>query len=148
MALNKDPRFANAQKTVYASVNTATAILATDLDDTPSNTVLLLTAPTGGCIVTRCRAIQRQPGTATASQVNLYLSKDAGVTQRLIESKAAAAYTWAVTTAPTAADFGYSESAPLRLEASDRLYGQARNATAVTDCFAFTAEYSEIQADA
>lgn len=148
MALNKDPRFANAQKTVQASVATATAITAADLDDTPSNTVLLLTAPTGGCVVTRCKALQRQPGTTTASQVNLYLSKDAGTTQRLVASGAAPAYTWALTTAPTAVDFGYSESAPLRLEGGDRLYGQARNATAVTDCFAFQAEYSELQADA
>jgi hypothetical protein len=90
---------------------------------------------------------QRQPGTTTASQVNLYLSKDSGTTQRLIASGAAAAYTWAVTTAPSPVDFGYSESAPLRLEAGDRLYGQARNATAVTDCFAFTAEYSELVSD-
>lgn len=148
MALNKDPRFANAQHTAYASVATATAIAATDLDDSPSNAVLLMTAPAGGAVVTRSKAIQRQPGTTTASQVNLYLSKDAGTTMRLIASGAAAAYTWAVGTAPTPVDFGYSESAPLRLEAADRLYGQARNATAVADCFAFTAEYSELQADA
>jgi hypothetical protein len=147
MALNKDPRFANTQRTAQCSVATATAIAASDLGDTPTNTVLLLTAPTGGCVVTRCKAVQRQPGTTTASQVNLYISKNTGTTKRLIASGAAGAYTWAVTTAPTAVDFGYTESAPLRLEAGDQLYGQARNATAVTDCFAFQAEYSELASD-
>jgi hypothetical protein len=147
-ALNHDPVYGATQHTAYASVNTATAIAATDLDDSPSNAVLLMTAPAGGAVVTRCKAIQRQPGTATASQVNLYLSKDGGTTLRLLSSQAAAAYTWAVTTAPVPVDFGYSESAPLRLEATDRLYGQARNATAVTDCFAFTAEYTDLVPDA
>jgi hypothetical protein len=147
-ALNHNPAYRATQHTVQASVATATGIAASDLGDTPTNTTLLLTAPAGGCVVTKCKAIQRQPGTATASQVNLYLSKDGGTTKRLIASGAAAAYTWAVTTAPAAVDFGPTEAAPIRLEAADRLYGQARNATAVADCFAFTAEYADLVPDA
>ncbi len=146
--LNHNPVYGATQKTATAKASSATAIANTDLDDTPTGTALLMTAPAGGCAVTRLSAQLVEPNLATACQLNLYLSKDGGTTMRRLKSVAHAAYTWAVTTAPTQDDFGYTESAPLRLEASDRLYAQVRAGSAVTDAFAFTAEYAELVPDA
>jgi hypothetical protein len=82
---------------------------------------LLVTAGTDGAILTRLTAIPR--ATVTASDLVIFISKDGGTTQRLIDSALMAAYTSAVTTATPVTTFAnYSESSPLRLEAGDRLY--------------------------
>jgi hypothetical protein len=61
--------------------------------------------------------------TVTASSLVLFLSKDSGTTQRLIDSELMAAHTVAATTAiPETYFANYSETSPLRLEAGDRLY--------------------------
>jgi hypothetical protein len=146
--LNHNPVYGATQKTATAKATSANAIANTDLDDTPSGAALLLTAPAGGCAVTRLTAQLVEPALTTACQLNLYLSKDGGTSMRRLKSAAHAAYTWAVTTAPAQDDFGYTESAPLRLEAADRLYVQVRAGSAVTDAFAFTAEYAELVPDA
>lgn len=102
---------------------TATAVVtgAATLTDTPSNTVLLATAGSDGAILTRLTAVPR--ATVTASSLVLFISKDGGTTQRLIDSELMSAYTVAVTTAiPETVFAAYSEAAPLRLEAGDRLY--------------------------
>jgi hypothetical protein len=102
---------------------TATAVVtaAATLTDTPANTVLLVTAGADGAILTRLTAIPR--ATVTASSLVLFISKDGGTTQRLIDSELMAAHTVAVTTAiPETVFTFYSETAPLRLEATDRLY--------------------------
>ena len=102
---------------------TATAVVtaAATLTDTPTNTVLLAMAGADGAIVTRLTAIPR--ATVTASSLVLFISKDGGTTQRLIDSELMSAYTVAVTTAiPETVLAAYSEAAPLRLEAGDRLY--------------------------
>jgi hypothetical protein len=102
---------------------TATAVVTgvATMTDTPANTVLLATAGADGAIVTRLTAIPR--ATVTASSLVLFISKDGGTTQRLIDSELMAAHTVAVTTAiPETVFPAYSESAPLRLEAGDRLY--------------------------
>jgi hypothetical protein len=53
----------------------------------------------------------------------LFISKDSGTTQRLIDSELMTAYTMATTTAVPETSFAsYSEGSPLRLEAGDRLY--------------------------
>jgi H+/gluconate symporter-like permease len=59
----------------------------------------------------------------TASSLVIFISKDAGTTQRLIDSELMAAHTVATTTAIPETVFPfYSEAAPLRLEAGDRIY--------------------------
>ena len=108
--------FAQTPKTATAVV-TAVATLT----DTPSNTVLLVTAGSDGAILTRLTAIPR--ATVTASSLVLFISKDGGTTQRLIDAELMAAYTMATTTLVPETTFSlYTETTPLRLEASDRLY--------------------------
>lgn len=104
-------------QTAYQVCDTAN----TDLDDAPSaNVLLLVTAGANGAVVFGLAATPR--ATVTATRLELYLSKDAGTTKRLIKSVLMSAHTVATTTAIPSTDFGYSETAPLRLGASERLY--------------------------
>ncbi len=110
--------FAQTPKTATAVATAAVASLGTDA---PTGTVLLGTAGADGAVVTRLMALPR--ATVTASSLVLFLSKDGGVTQRLIDSELMAAHTVAATTAIPETNFGnISDSSPLRLEAGDRLY--------------------------
>jgi hypothetical protein len=107
--------FAQVPKTLTA---VATGAIGTD---TVTNTVLIGTAGADGALVTKLTAIPR--GTVTASSLALFLSKDNGTTQRLIDSELMAAYTLAITTAIPETTFGnISLATPLRLEAGDKLY--------------------------
>lgn len=116
MALTFTAPFAQTPKTATAVVTAAAT-----LTDTPSNTVLLATAGSDGAILTRLTAIPR--ATVTASSLVIFISKDGGTTQRLLDSELMAAHTVAVTTAIPETIFPlYSETAPLRLEAGDRIY--------------------------
>jgi hypothetical protein len=102
---------------------TATAVVTgvATLTDSPANTVLLVTAGSDGAILTRLTAMPR--ATVTASSLVIFISKDAGTTQRLIDSELMSAHTVAATTAIPETVFPfYSETAPLRLEAGDRIY--------------------------
>jgi hypothetical protein len=115
---------ANTFTAPFAQVpKTATAVVTAvaTLTDTPSNTVLLVTAGSDGAILTRLTAIPR--ATVTASSLVLFISKDSGTTQRLIDAELMAAYTMATTTLVPETTFSlYTETTPLRLEAGDRLY--------------------------
>lgn len=73
-----------------------------------------------GARITRLTALAR--ATNTATELQLYVSNDGGTTKRLIRSVLMAAYTVAQTTGQTATDFGYSDSSPLILSASETLY--------------------------
>lgn len=118
MAKTSTAPFAQTNKTATAVATAAVAGLATDA---PTGAVLLGAAGAEGAIVTRLAAIPR--ATATASSLLLFLSKDGGTTMRLIDSELMAAHTVAATTAIPETSFGnISDSAPLRLEAGDRLY--------------------------
>lgn len=88
--------------------------------DTPTNTQKLLTAGPNGARVTKITALAR--ATNTATELQLYVSYDAGTTKRLINSKLMAAYTVAQTTGQTATDFGYSDALPLLLSVAAELY--------------------------
>ena len=103
---------------------TATAVCTTGgtvANDTPSNSVLLMTAGADGCIVSRLWAMPRDTVTATA--LYLFVSQDSGSTKRLKDSVLMPAATLAVTSAVTITQFtNYSEAAPLRLKAGDQLY--------------------------
>ena len=94
---------------------------------------LLLTAGASGAVVTE---ISCRPGaTIAACPAYLYRSTDSGVTVAPVRSRTIAAGTVSTSLAPADTDFGYSESAPLRLRASERLYvGHAT--TVLVDWFA------------
>ena len=70
--------------------------------------------------MTKITALAR--ATNTATELQLYVSYDAGTTKRLINSKLMAAYTVAQTTGQTATDFGYSDALPLLLSVAAELY--------------------------
>lgn len=128
--------FAQTPKTATAVVTGAAVIT----NDTPTNTVELLTAGADGAIVTSLWAMPR--ATATASSLVLFLSKDNGTTKRLIDSELMAAYTMATTTAIPETKFAnVSESTPIRLEAGDKLFVGSQVALAAG--VVFRAEYME-----
>jgi len=128
--------FAQTPKTATAVVTGAAAIT----NDTPTNTVELLTAGADGAILTRLTAIPR--ATVTASSLVIFISSDSGTTKRLIDSELMAAYTMATTTAVPETTFTmYSETAPLRLMAGDKLYVGSQ--VALAGGIVFRAEYTD-----
>lgn len=122
-------------QTAYAVVDTA----STDIDDAPTTTVSLLTAGANGSRLTKLTAIPR--ATVTASRLDLWLSKDAGTTKRLIDTALMSAHTVANTTEIPTTDFGYSEDNPLILEAADVLY--VSTAVSLAGGIVFFAQYSD-----
>lgn len=88
--------------------------------DTPTNTVKLMTAGANGARVTKVSALAR--ATPTATELQLYVSYDAGSTKKLIGSKLMVAYTVAQTTAQTPVDFGFSDDVAMVLAAGAELY--------------------------
>jgi hypothetical protein len=101
---------------------------------------LLVTAGSDGAILTRLTAIPR--ATVTASSLVLFISKDGGTTQRLIDSELMSAYTMATTTAVPETVFAfYNESSPLRLEAGDRIYVGSQ--VALAGGIVFRAEFTD-----
>lgn len=128
--------FAQSPKTATAVATTATA----SIDTTPTNTVLLMTAGAEGAILTRLWAIPR--ATVTATCLYLFVSKDGGTTKTLIDSELMAAATINTTTAIAETSFSnYSESAPLRLEAGDKLY--VGGAVTLSNGIVFKVEYTD-----
>lgn len=87
-----------------------------------ANAVLLVTAGANGAVLYSLRAIAR--ATVTATQLQAYRSSDGGVTLQLFDMALMAAYVMAQTTvpAPIKTDFGYTETAPLRLKPAERIY--------------------------
>lgn len=137
MAKTYTAPFAQTPKNASAVVTAAAGSITTDA---PTSTVLLLTAGTDGAILTRLSAIPR--ATVTASSLLLYTSSDSGTTQRLIDSALMAALTVATTTAITTTSFSnYTETAPLRLAAGERLYVASQ--VALASGIVFKAEYTE-----
>lgn len=129
--------FAQAPKTASAVATTASASYD---GDSPTNTVLLVTAGTEGAILTRLTAIPR--ATVTASALCAWVSNDSGTTKRLLDSVLMAAQTVAATTAVARTAFGYSEDYPLRLAAGDRLY--VGTLVTLASGIVFNAEYTDL----
>lgn len=128
--------FGQTPKTNFA----VCAAANTTLTGSPDDTVLLVTAGSDGAILTRLTCIPRV--TATASVAYLYLSKDSGTTQTMIDSVTIAADTVSTTDLPALIVFPqYSETTPLRLEAADRLYVGV--SVAFADGIAFRAEWTD-----
>jgi hypothetical protein len=124
------------------AVQSATAICTaakTTYNDA-TNAVLLVTAGANGAVVYGIRALPR--ATVTATQLQLYRSSDGGTTLILINSALMAAYTMAQTTAVPATDFGYSETNPLRLKATERLY--VAIGVALAGGIVFDAQYEDL----
>lgn len=115
----------------------ATAAKSTYSDNT--NAVLLLTAGTDGSVVTDLRAIPR--ATVTATQLQLYVSPDAGTTLYLARTALMAAYTMAQTTQAPDTDFLYSVANPLRLQGGHRLYVAA--GVALAGGIVFNCQYQD-----
>lgn len=128
--------FAQTPKTATAVVTSA----GTFANDTPTNTQLLLTAGSDGCLVTGVTAMPRN--TVSATKLMLFLSKDSGTTKRFIDSALMSAYTSNATSATPLTPFlNIGEATPLRLEAGDQLYVGA--AVALADGIVFVAEYTD-----
>lgn len=129
--------FAQTPKTATAVVTGAIGSITTDA---PTGTVELMTAGSDGAILTRLTAIPR--ATVTASSLVLFVSKDNGVTQRMIDSVLMAAQTIATTTAISTTSFSnYSETAPLRLAAGDKLFVGSQ--VALAGGIVFKAEWTD-----
>lgn len=128
--------FAQTPKTASA---VATAV-ATITADAPANTVLLVTAGANGAILTRLWATPR--ATVTASSLVIWISSDSGTTQRIKDSVTMSAQTVSTTAAVTNTQFtSYTESTPLRLAASDRIYVGSQ--VALASGIVFCAEYTD-----
>ncbi len=134
MAMTFTAPFAQIPRTAYAACSSA----GTATDDSPTNTALLLTAGSNGCIVTRVSVIPR--GTPTATALYLFISKDSGTTKRLKFSETMPAQTLAATAGVVKTNFAdISEATPLRLEAADRVYCSI--GVALTNGAVFSAEF-------
>ena len=144
--------FAQTPKTATAVVTAAISSLTADL---PTGVVLLMTgAPVstlldkdgrpisnGGSILTRLTAMPRGT-TAAPNSLLLFLSNDAGVTMRLVDSETLPQQGVAVTAGINETTFAnYSETRPFRLGPGDRLYVGAQ--TALPAGIVFKAEYSD-----
>lgn len=128
--------FAQTPKTSTAVVTAA----ATVADDSPTNTVELLTAGTDGALVTRLTAMPR--ATVTASNLLLFLQKSGQTTKRLIDSELMSAHTVAATTAiPETVFANVSDSTPMRLEAGDKLFVGSQ--VALTAGIVFAAQWMD-----
>jgi hypothetical protein len=115
----------------------ATAAKTTYNDN--ANAVLLLTAGANGGVLYGVKALPR--ANVTASQLQLYSSPD-GVAMSFIGSAVLAAYNFADTTAPTPADFGFTETNVRRLAPNERIYCATR--VALAGGIVFDAQYEDL----
>lgn len=116
MAKTNVPVWTQGGRTVTAVV---TAAKTTYNDAT--NVVKLGDAGPEGSLLKLLSAMPR--ATATASNLQLYRSKNAGVTLELIDSALMAAHTVATTTAIPKTKFAdIADTTPIRLEAGESLY--------------------------
>ena len=107
-------------QTILTANASATAAKTTYGDST--NAVLLLTAGSSGGALYGLTAIPAST-LAADDKAMLFRSRDGGTTLFYVKSVLVKAYASdAGTTTPTQADFGYTNSSPLRLGANERLY--------------------------
>ena len=104
-----------------------------------TNAVLLLTAGANGSILYGLTAIPR--ATVTATQLQLFRTTN-GTTLYLVRTALMAAYTMAQTTQAAQTDFGYAETAPLRIAAGESLYVGA--GVALAGGIVFDAQYEDL----
>jgi hypothetical protein len=121
------------------TINNSNCVITTagtNNTDSPTNSVLLYTAGPEGSLLTTIQALYR--GTNVATSLYLFVSTDGGVTQRLIDSVAAIAYTYSTTTVNPLVTFPTAtEDYPLRLAPNAKLY--VNTAVTVASGFVVTA---------
>jgi hypothetical protein len=88
-ALNHNPVYGTYPKTAHAKVASGTGIANTDLDDSITGGTVLLTAPAGGCAVTRLGAAQIEPAITTACQLNDLPAQDRRLARSPAEERGA-----------------------------------------------------------
>lgn len=128
MAFTYTAPFAQTPKSSSAVATTAVSLTTSGVEQsaTVTNSVLLLTAGADGAILTALSAMPR--ATVTATALWIWSSIDGGTTKNLVASALMPAYTLAATTENTRTVFKHadgtaiSESAPLRLAATEKLY--------------------------
>lgn len=128
MAKTYKAPFAQASNSWLGVATTAVPLTGSNslADDSPANTILLGTAGTDGGLITSISAIPR--ATVTATALYIWSSIDGGTTKQLIASALMSAYTLAATTENTRTVFKHadgtviSESAPIRLQANEKIY--------------------------
>ena len=118
-----------------AMVGVATA--NTTFTTSPTNTALLLTAGVNGARVTRIVAVPLE--TVTANFLQVYRSTDTGTTKYLAACATGGSDTVSGTDGPSVIDFGFSEDAPMILQANERLYV----ATGISKSYNFVADYAD-----
>lgn len=118
-----------------AMVGVATA--NTTFTTSPTNTALLLTAGVNGARVTRIVAVPLE--TVTANFLQVYRSTDSGTTKYLSACATGGSDTVSGTDGPSVIDFGFSEDAPMILQANERLYV----ATGISKSYNFVADYAD-----
>ncbi|WP_374576119.1 hypothetical protein [Phenylobacterium sp.] len=122
------------------SIKTANAVCTaakTTYDDAAA-AVLLLTAGANGGVLYGLKAVARATVTATKCQLYRY----DGANYNLIASTVMSAYTMAATSAQAPTDFGFNETAPLRLAPGDALY--VAIGVALAGGVVFDAQYEEL----
>lgn len=120
--------FAQTPNVWSAAAITAVALTGANsvADGNPTNAVLLGTAGADGGIVSSISAMPR--ATVTATALWIWSSTDGGATKNLVASALMPAYTLAATTENTRTVFKHadgtaiSDTAPLRLQANEKIY--------------------------
>lgn len=118
-----------------------TAALVAPYSAAAVNSVVLLPAQATALRGTRLTAIALN--TNTALNLQLYLSKDGGVTNRLLKTMLMAANTASATTAQPLIDFGYSDANPLMLQVGDIL--KVAQSVALADGISWALETGDYQ---
>lgn len=139
MALNHDPVFAAAGRTVTAVATTA----KTTYNDAV-NAVLLCTAhATAGSLLKALSAMPR--ATVTATKLQLYISFDGGTTMWLIDSEQMSAHTVDATTKTPKTMFAdIAEDTPIRLPPGSSLY--VATAVALAGGIVFSGQVEDLAA--
>lgn len=143
MAVSNVPVFAVTPRITSATATTLFALTGAGsvLDNNPSNTVLLWTAGSLGSLMTDITVIPR--ATLVACWAGLFYSTDSGTNKVLLSTVLLAAQTLSTTVAVVEYKFTVAtESLPMRMSASDRLYFgiSATNASGI-NCFAKGVDY-------
>lgn len=124
----------------WRAANKVVVTANTDYDDAPgAGVLLLLTAGPQGGLVTNLWAMPR--ANVAATQLQLFSSLDAGVSQQLVDSQLMAAYVFATNTRIPKTDFGFNPDNPLPLEPNERLY--VGIGVSLAGGISFTARYGE-----
>ena len=122
-----------AVKSAAAVVSNANTVFTT----TPSNAVKLLKAGENGARVTRIVAIPTE--SVTSNFLQLYRSKDNGLTKYICAVANGPVDQVSATDAPTPVEFGISDDIPMMLEAEEEVYV----ASGISKSYHVTAEYTD-----